>query len=194
MENQLTLLRSHPAPKLMQPVANPSLPGVNMIDWLKNAGPGYCGNKPTGGFWTSTHTPEGPYMCDWAHGLDRNQLIKLAYPDPKGLNAYVLTVNSDRILHVESLEDAVAFTNRYRRAKVRLPSLLLSTPPGRVITDEVTDWQRAFQEYDAIHFTASAADDAIACQLEDGFHTAFSTWYCESTLWGTWQFSKVELL
>lgn len=189
MRDQITLLKRVPKKYLLCGVQNPPRydDGTEIIQWLKTK---YCGNKPKGGLWTSTHTPEDEYACDWMRGLSTNALIRLARPKSEVQRAFLLSCAPDaRILHVSSVEEAAAFTAQYSSGKCPLPDMLRSGI-GSAITDEITDWCRAFKEYDAVHLTASAADQVMLAKMS-GHTTAFDTWNCESTLWAKWCFTSV---
>ena len=182
MALQITELRKAPDPKYMEPLRNPPLYRHGDVrQWLVSR---YKGNKPTGGLWTSTHTPDDEYACDWQRGRNTNALVWHAYPDQDGLTPYRLIPNPDAtVLHVQSLADAEDFTRAYRLARIPLPEAL-----GPLVTSELTDWQRAACGYDGIHLTAEAADEVAWAMVNRAVVTAFHTWNCESTLWARWVF------
>lgn len=185
---QIAELSTRPDPARIDPIRNP--PQMRSFDFAK-----YRGNKPTGGLWTSTYTPDDEFISDWQRGRRTNALIQMAYPeraDLADLVAYGMMVRADaRVLEIVSMSDAIEFTRECRIACVETPDL---GPLGVAITGELTDWQRAAGRYDGIHLTPEAADELAWAMVHDGEATAFHTWNCESTLWTRWVFECVEEL
>ncbi len=169
----------------------PRYAGEQIIPWLKTQ---YRGNKPSGGLWTSTHTPGAAYLCDWEEGLARNLAIQRGVPEAeRNAPGWLLTVQpSARVLHIESLAVARDFTLGYDLGRHPLPAELRAAPLGRLLTRCQTDWERATREHGAIHLSADAADEIAWAQAHEYADTAYATWNCESTLWGEWAFMAVE--
>jgi hypothetical protein len=192
--DQISLLPIAPTASQLHPVGNPPLfDGSELILWLRTK---YCGNKPTGGLWTSSHTPHSPWVSDWAQGLARNELIRQAVPEEHRTHpAWLLTVStSARPLTISSLADARAFTKEFDRGRLPMPSALRSSPFSIFLTRCQTDWEKAFSLYDAVSLTAEAADEIAWAQVHAQSDTAFHAWNCESTLWGGWHFVSVRPL
>lgn len=192
MRSQVTELAAAPNREHLARVRNAPAPPRNadILAWIK-AGL-YCGNKPSGGLWTSTYTPDDDYLSDWQRGRDTNAAIQAAYPDDARLVPYVLEVDaSARVLQVDSLDEAVAFTRDYRLARFEIPGALRSGP-GVLLTGEITDWERVFRSFGAVNLSVRAADEIVSAMLVDEVTTAFHTWHCESTLWARWLFTGVR--
>jgi hypothetical protein len=192
MTTQLTLLKQAPEATLMKAIHNALAPGPSLLDWFLRC---YRGNKPFGGLWTSAHTPDSAdFRCDWEMAIAKNAAVHLGCQGPANGQAWwILEPDPDaRILQITSLRDAASFTKDYHLETVLIPKTLRDAPMGPLITGQITDWEKAFKAYDAIHLSADAADQ-IAHRIED-YDTAFHTWNCESTLWGRWKFKRVEPL
>jgi len=148
----------------------------------------YCGNKPTGGLWTSTYLSEGEYLSDWHRGRATNRLIQMAYPNNR-LPAWLLDIEPDaQVLRVGDLSAALDFTQRYHLGTIPLQSLGLPA----IITPEITDWETALHDYDAVLLTAEAADEIAFAAVAGKQVTAFHTWNCESMIAGKWIFRNVR--
>lgn len=182
---------SLPQREKINPVRNPPIYETgNIVDWLKLE---YRGNKPFGGLWTSSQTPGDEYICDWQRGRRTNQLIQLAFPaHPSEIPAHILHPSPGaRVCEIRNMVDAVAFTDRYHLATIPIPESLRC---GLALTlcAEITDWEQASIDYDAIHLTAEAADEIAWMMVHQGEETAFHAWNCESTLWTQWVFDSYE--
>lgn len=190
INSQIAKLKEKPDPTRVEPIANsPRYDGSSIVPWLTNH---YCGNKPSGGIWTSTHTPGGPYVSDWAEGLARNPLLQRAVSNEQQRSPdWLLEVVEGTIIrHINSLEDAREFTREYCLGRYSLPRVIRKSMLGRIITRCQTDWQRALSECDAVHLTAGGADHIAWAIMHKNADTAFTTWNCESTIWSTWVFSS----
>lgn len=190
MAPQITELSYPPSPERMSPVRNaPAYSHGDIATWLRAK---YAGNKPTGGLWTSTYTPDDEYASDWQRGRATNGLIQVAYPKQVRLSVYRLYPDPEaRILHIASLDDALEFTRAYHLATIPFPASMRGVA---MLTPELTDWQRAARSYDAVHLTDQAADEIAWAIAHDpsSAPTAFHTWNCESSLWMRWKFSTEE--
>jgi hypothetical protein len=174
-------------------VANPPRHGGDpIVPWLKAH---YRGNKPSGGLWTSTHTPGEEYSCDWAVGLARNLAIQRGVPlEARSYPAWLLTPDpAARIRVIASLADAREFTREYDLGRAPIPAELRKGL-GLLLTRCQSDWERALETCDAIMLTGEAADEITWSQVHEQSDTAFATWNCESTLWGAWKFTSVAAL
>ena len=189
---QITFLPHPPAPEKFERPRNPDAYNQSdLIYWLKRR---YRGNKPFGGLWSSTNTPDDIYRCDWHRGLKTNKMIQMAMPPNHKASAYALQVDpAAKVLTIASLRDAEEFTQRYSRGVVPVPETL-RVGPGRLITRQQTDWERALADWDGIRLTGQAADEIMYALTREDKDTAFHTWNCESTLWGRWRFSDVKAL
>jgi len=196
ISNQMTLLDTVPAADRLKPVKNPPTPRGEIIKWLSRSGH-YSGNKPQGGLWTSTYTPLSEDGCrsDWERGLKINLLIQIACPaSAANLPAWEIQLSPQaRVLTVNTLEEALAFTKKYHLLQFARPKQIRGGI-GKLVTTLITDWERAFKEFDGIHLTEQGCDEVTHHKIENGGQTAFDTWHCESTLWGRWCFEAVNSL
>lgn len=184
MTPQVTTLAVPPSPDLMRPVRNaPLYKSGDVVAWMKSGQ--YRGNKPDGGLWTSSHTPDDDWLSDWHCALEKNALVKLGAHDQEGRRSWLLMPVTDaRVLAIETLEQAQAFTLEYRLGRVPLPN----ARGMRLATVELTDWQRVGRNYDGVHLTGDAADEIAWDIMHGALDTAFHAWNCESTLWFRWIF------
>jgi hypothetical protein len=166
MNPQLTLLPKAPRSRNLETLRNPErYTSGDIIEWLATH---YRGNKPWGGLWTSTHTPEEQYPSDWVCGLATNAAIKLAVPPAKGVRIWKLIPEDEiSLITIRTLEEAVAFGARFNGLALLVPSALRQGP-GKLITTCQTDWESALAGYDGIRLTAEAVDDIMWAHLHDG--------------------------
>ena len=178
---------------LTSPTVSGMLPVTNARIITEVLSEGYRGNKPNGGLWTSTFTPEDHlgYGCDWEVGLYKNPMINHGYPITATLwPVWKLRVKaSAKVQTITNLEEALAFTKRYHLASFEAGNWDI-----RLITTLITDWSRALADYDGVRLTPSAADQVAEAKFVHRVQTAFDTWNCESTLWGRWVFESVAPL
>jgi len=153
---------------------------------------GYGGNKPSGGLWTSTYTPEDQHPSDWIAGLRALGSLTAASARmraPGRRRLFVLEVTpTANVLEIGTLPDAAEFTASYRLHRV--PSIRALSP---ILTAEVTDW--ASVPFDGVHVSGELIDRiAYALKHGESIDSAFHTWMVESTLWLRWSFSSVREL
>lgn len=156
----------------------------------------YRGNKPTGGLWTSTYTPDDKYPSDWHRGLATNRAIQIAQQHAAGkrLTDWLLVPSPEaRICVIASLNDALAFTRDYHLSTLPRHAQIGGSI-GWMIAYEITNWEAVGRSFDAVSLTANAADAVAYEAAHSQIETAFHTWNCESTLWLRWSFARVNLL
>lgn len=189
--DQITIRPFPPEEAKMQPVKNPCLPKRDIRQWILSGG--YRGNKPYGGLWTSTYTPDDPdgFRCDWQRGVRMNALIKAGYAEIRAFwpGWRLQAVPDAKVLAILKFEDALAFTKHYHLASFEFPS---SVDLSQFLTAEITNWEEVFRDYDCIRLTDEACDEITCAKVFFGGQTAFDTWNCESSLWGKWRFKVGE--
>ncbi|HWB16002.1 MAG TPA: hypothetical protein VG538_06300 [Vicinamibacterales bacterium] len=190
---QVARLESAPERARMRRVRNAETYDGRGVDaWWRSGA--YRGNKPSGGLWTSSYTPDDDYLSDWHRGLAMNRAIQIAQQHAAGkqLTDWLLVPSPEaRVCMIASLEDAVVFTRDYRLAT--LPRHAgIGGPLGVLVACEITNWEAAGRSLDAVSLTADAADAVAYERAHARVETAFHTWNCESTLWFRWAFVRVE--
>lgn len=195
MITQLIQLAHRPHPGRLVPVKNaPLYNGSDIKRWLLQR---YTGNKPSGGLWTSTYTPDAPECCDWHAALVRNIAVQAAHPG-EGYWWSLMVKKGLAVLPIATIEDVRTFTQRYMLSRVPIPPAMRSGI-GILLTTVLTDWERALRDYDAIQVSGEAIDELLSAKFSTPAvklahaDTAFDTWNAESTFWGKWCFSSCEL-
>lgn len=143
-----------PMPELLRPVSR-----ERDHDWV----------KPTGGFWTSTWSPDyGSGWMDWCidnMGGTTFDDVWLLTPDP-----------SARIYTVDSHADLVALVREFPGVAHRIFA------PAKYPA-----WASVALDYDAVHLTERGeAETRLSVDVD------LYGWDCESTLWFRWCFLTVE--
>lgn len=131
-------------------------------------------NKPKGGLWTSTHTPDDTYPSQWIEwGVvdGGNFWLKMDWwlltPDPNA-----------RIITIDSYEDLEVLQARY---PLQQEGIWEDLP--------LLDFTKIAQDYDAMNLTGRGQ---IKTRLT--YPLSLYGWDCESTLWFRWLFTDVSPL
>lgn len=132
--------------------------------------------KPRYGLWTSTYDED--HVSDWARycrlehfdGRDGPQELFVLTPDPDA-NVYVV---NDR-------DDVRALYDRFG-----VPLFETSGTLGYASGEDVLDWPKIAQTYDAVHLTYAGL-----CETNMGRYALYA-WDSESTVWFAWRFTDVE--
>lgn len=133
-------------------------------------------NKPDGGLWGSTYTPEENYPSDWVDWCvgDFYNTSSCRF----GVS-YELNPNG-RVCEITSVEDYRSMMKTYGRSQF---SPADNAPKWGNIT--TIDWVKLAKDYDAFHITRDAflqmrlPSDAIL-ELEHGYLANFYAYDCES--------------
>lgn len=192
MSPQITLLPRMPqASRFVAPTNPLRFPGGDETAWLLKH---YRGNKPFGGMWTSTHTADDDYSCDWERGLNTNRLIQAAMPPGPPPRRWLITHAPDaKILTIASLADAVQFTREFEVGTAPLDRWI-GQAYRVIMVGTISDWVRATENLDAIRLTGNAADEIAWAMSNNHIDTAFNAWHCESTFWARWKFTEIKPL
>jgi hypothetical protein len=194
--DQIVLLECAPTPENVMPVLNPPIPSRKIFPLPEN---GYRGNKPYGGLWTSSYTPDAScqYRSDWERALCKNPLIIHKFgPSAPNLPGWTLRAKKEvKVLTIDNLAKAICFTNKYHLGRYNLPKSALAQigPMRKFIKLLVTNWRKACVDYDCIHLTSSGFAEVEHYKLGKAGQTAFNTWDCESALWSKWCFNDVDI-
>ena len=196
--DQISLFGSAPTADKVVSVQNPPVPSRS-TEVLPTRDNGYCGNKPYGGIWTSSYTPNASdgYRSDWERALCINPLVTHpAGASAPNLPGWILRAkNGVKILTIDSLAKAIAFTGKYHLEYFKIPKAFMSQNEQIkwVFTTLITNWRKACVDYDCIHLTEAAHSEVVRYKVEQNGQTAFHTWDCESTLWAKWCFGDVDV-
>lgn len=192
---QVTILPTRPRAERIQRVRNPPLfRGGDISTWMLRGPETYRGNKPFGGFWTSSYTPQDEYLCDWQRGTATNQAVKIGAPHRQDDKSWLLTPTmTSRVMPIQSFADAQEFTQEFSLGVLPIP-LWMRGGFGVLLTATLSDWERALRQCDGIWLSAEACDEISFNKMHGGEDTAFDAWNTESTLWGAWAFQEVQPL
>lgn len=100
-------------------------------------------NKPVGGLWGSTFTPNYNYVSDWAMFVFENDFATSIYRN--GI-AYELNSNA-RVLDIDTRYDFVKLLKNFGR--LSLPGCALICSQNK----RFIDWDKIVKLYDAVHFS-----------------------------------------
>jgi len=134
-------------------------------------------NKPVGGLWGSTFTPNYNYVSDWAMFVFENDFATSIYR-----SGIVYKLNSNaRVLNIDTHYDFVKLLKNF--GCVSLPEYTLIYSQNK----RFIDWDKIVKFYDAVHFSREAV---MSCrfimneeQLDNGEVFTVSNLYsydCES--------------
>lgn len=148
--NKQVFFGAQPKAELVAPLANST--------WM----------KPTGGFWTSSHTPESEFASAWAEWCTwedfRTELLVQGYTLTPKADAKVLVINTE--------EDLKAILDQHS---------VLAWGQRRVM-----DYEALAKEWDGIRVTEDGVAATKWCKDD------LNGWDLESTVWFRWCFEESE--
>jgi len=131
----------------------------------------YLPNKPIGGLWTSTYTPDEEYCSEWIEWLCFNA------PEWVTGNCYLLIPEDNiKVYEIDKAEDLEKLFEKYG----------FDTPFGCFI-----NWEKVCKDYDAIHLTSAGQWRTREGTPKYGDRLNLYGWETESTLWCKPKFKKI---
>lgn len=135
-------------------------------------------NKPTGGMWTSTYTPDQEHDCDWIQWCSGAGFYS-------GDHKWLLEPKEDLdVLVIDSLKDLKTVASVYTKDTYK-------GSPASKIPKTVFDFETMAEDFDAIRLTKEGQYETRLTGSED---PDFYGWDSESVLNFRWNWSDAEHL
>ena len=134
-------------------------------------------NKPDGGLWTSTFTPNDYYCSDWL------AWCATCAPEwsPKSEDQcwVLIPSKSARVVEINSERDYLNLMRNFAYY-------------NEIIAKYTIDWEKLAKFYDAVHLTDNGLIEVGKAEFEFAYPQlqGLNGWDCESTIWFRWVFDK----
>lgn len=136
-------------------------------------------NKPRGGFWTSTYTPNKEYISDW-HDQGESMFGTFDFK-----SCWILKpVENIKYCVIDSYDDLDKLWDQYNYQDHRFMDIGFDI--GKMYTYPF-DFESYFKDYDALQMTQQGQ---WKTRLTDPYN--FYGWDSECVLWGSWKFKEVK--
>lgn len=120
--------------------------------------------KPFGGFWTSTYTPNEEHCSEWIEWM--------CYEMPEWATGNCYILEPEENIKVYEVDDADDLEKLFEKYPLKIMDKYFDV-----------DWEKACEDYDAIHLTSRGQWDTRYKTPTYGSKLNLYGWDSESTLW-----------